>query len=390
MQLLIDSPTNDVLVTTPKPRGRTIKALGVGKGDHANYLIQGDNLDVLKALMPSLQGMVRCVYIDPPYNTQENFAHYSDVAKHHDWLAELEERLVLLFRTLTKDGSLWISIDDLGLHYLKVACDRLFGRDKFVATIVWNHRETRENRRVFSFNHEYILVYAKDPVLFNSTRGDFPLSEEILARYKNPDNDPRGPWQSISANVQAGHAVASQFYDVVAPNGKRHFLPQGRCWAYNERRMREEIKQGNIWFGSDGNGAPRVKKFLKDVQRGMAPSTLWTADVAGTTTDAKKHIKSLFPDGHPFDTPKPEKLLHRILQIATQPGDLVLDAYLGSGTTAAVAHKTGRRYIGIECGEHAVSICAQRLKMVAQGERGGISSEVDWRGGGGFGFVQAP
>jgi adenine-specific DNA-methyltransferase len=152
--------------------------------------------------------------------------------------------------------------------------------------------------------------------------------------------------------------------------------------------MKEEIRLGNIWFGSNGNGAPRIKKFLKDVQRGMAPSTLWTAAVAGTTTDAKKHIKSLFPDGHPFDTPKPEQLLHRILQIATQPGDLVLDAYLGSGTTASVAHKTGRRYIGIECGEHAVSICAQRLKLVAKGERGGISAEVGWSGGGGFGFVR--
>jgi adenine-specific DNA-methyltransferase len=388
MQLHIDSPPHDTQVPTPKPRGRVIGSLGVGKGEHSNFLIQGDNLDVLKALMPTLEGSVRCVYIDPPYNTQEDFAHYSDVAEHNQWLGELEERLKLLFRTLSKDGSLWISIDDLNMHYVKVACDRLFGRDKFVATIVWNHRETRENRSTFSFNHEYILVYARDRVQFNRTRGAFPLSEDILARYKNPDNDPRGPWQSISANVQAGHAVASQFYDVVAPNGKRHSLPQGRCWAYNEKRMKEEIRLGNIWFGSNGNGAPRIKKFLKDVQRGMAPSTLWTSAVAGTTTDAKKHIKSLFPNGHPFDTPKPEQLLHRILQIATQPGDLVLDAYLGSGTTASVAHKTGRRYIGIECGEHAVSICAQRLKLVAKGERGGISAEVGWSGGGGFGFVR--
>ncbi len=388
MQLLIDSAPNDVAIATPKPHGRAVKALGVGKGDHCNYLIKGDNLDVLRSLLPSLEGAVRCVYIDPPYNTQENFAHYSDAESHDEWLRLLEARLILLFRTLTRDGSLWISIDDLGMHYLKVACDRLFGRDKFVATIVWNHRSTRENRRVFSFDHEYILVYAKDPMAFNGSRGDFPLSEEILARYKNPDSDPRGPWQSISANVQAGHAVASQFYVVVAPNGKEHSLPQGRCWAYNELRMKAEIKQGNIWFGSNGNGAPRIKKYLNEVSRGMTPSTLWPATVAGTTTEAKKHIKALFPEGHPFDTPKPEKLLYRILQIATRPGDLVLDAYMGSGTTTAVAHKTGRRYIGIEYGEHAISICAERLRLVAKGEPGGISVETGWSGGGGFEFIE--
>jgi adenine-specific DNA-methyltransferase len=345
-------------------------------------------LDVLKALIPSTKGLVKCVYIDPPYNTQEDFEHYSDVECHDVWLRQLEDRLRLLYGMLACDGSLWISIDDQSMHYLKVACDRLFGRDKFVATIIWNHRTTRENRRVFSFDHEYILVYAKDPKAFSECRGAFPLSDEIIARYKNPDNDPRGPWQSVSANVQAGHAVASQFYIITAPNGKRHSLPQGRCWAYNEKRMKEEISKGNIWFGSDGNGVPRIKKFLNEVNRGMAPNTLWTAGMAGTTSEAKKHIKVLFPEGHPFDTPKPERLIYRILQIATRPGDLVLDSYLGSGTTAAVALKTGRRFIGIESGEHAISICANRLDQVTKGEAGGISAEAGWSGGGGFEFIE--
>jgi adenine-specific DNA-methyltransferase len=354
-----------------------------GGHDSRNTLIQGENLVVLDKLR-ELGNPVRCAYIDPPYNNQESYEHYDDVNSHEEWLANLKQRIRIIFDLLRKDGSLWISIDDRGMHHLKIACDDILGRENFVSTIVWEHRKSRENRNVFSFNHEYILVYAKDYDTFCSTRNQIPLNDEVLKRYRNPDDDPRGPWQSVSANVQAGHAVDSQFYEIEAPNGKTHTPPKGRCWAYNKERMEKEIEEGNIYFGKDGNGVPRIKKFLKDADKGLTPHTLWKAEKVETSSKAKKHILDLFPEEPPFDTPKPEKLIARILRIASDPGDLVLDAYLGSGTTAAVAHKLRRNYIGIEKGEHATTLCAKRISKVIDGEGGGISEEVDWTGGGNF------
>lgn len=354
----------------------------------ANLLIQGDNLTVLKALQETHGGTIRCIYIDPPYNNHEEYTHYSDDRSHQEWLGALKERIELLRPLLTEDGSLWISIDDGEAHYLKVACDGILGRQSFVATIAWQQRTSRENRRVFSFNHEYVLLYAKDPQRFAEARNDLPLSAEVLQRYRNPDDDPRGPWQSVSANVQAGHATEAQFYDVVAPSGRVHTPPPGRCWAYTKARMQREVSAGNIWFGKNGEGVPRIKKFLRDVDRGLTPSTLWLAEEVGTTRHAKKQLLDMFPEEEPFDTPKPERLIQRILHIATNPGDLVLDAYLGSGTTAAVAHKLGRRYVGIEIGDHALEICAERLKAVIAGEERGISDAVNWKGGGSFTFCR--
>lgn len=348
-----------------------------------NSIVQGDNLEVLRSLQ-HLGTPFKCAYIDPPYNNQENYEHYNDVNSHKEWLNNLSERVKLIRGLLSEEGSLWISIDDGGMQYLKVRCDEIFGRENFVSTIVWERRKSRENRNVFSFNHEYILVYAKEYDKFCSTRNQLPLSDEVLDRYRNPDNDPRGPWQSISANVQAGHAVESQFYEIEAPNGTTHTPPEGRCWAYNKEKMNEQIEKGNIYFGKDGNGVPRIKKFLKDVDKGLTPQTIWKADEVNTTSDAKKHVLKLFPNEVPFDTPKPEKLIFRVLRIASDPGDLILDAYLGSGTTAAVAHKMRRNYVGIEKGEHAVSLCAKRLSKVVDGEDGGVSDDMDWRGGGGF------
>lgn len=360
----------------------------MGCAGSGNYIIQGDNRVVLDALQAEYRALARCVYIDPPYNNHEAYAHYLDEQGHDEWLSHLEVRLRLLWLLLRTDGSLWISIDDSEAHYLKVLCDRVFGRDRFVTTVVWQHRKSRENRRVFSSNHEYVLVYAKDPTAFAKSRNTLPLTPDVMDRYKNPDNDPRGPWQSVSANVQAGHAVASQFYEIVSPSGKHHRPPRGRCWAFCEDRMLVEIRAGNVWFGRDGNGAPRLKKFLKDVTRGLTPETLWAADDVGTTHEAKRQILDLFPGCHPFDTPKPESLIARILEIATNPGDLVVDAYLGSGTTAAVAHKMGRAYLGIEEGDHAMSLCAARIGRVIDGEQGGISRKVGWKGGGGCDFVR--
>jgi adenine-specific DNA-methyltransferase len=354
-----------------------------------NALYHGENSEVLARLTPSLLGSVRCIYIDPPYNNQERYAHYHDALSHAEWLATLGERLKQLAPLLHEDGSLWISIDDREVHYLNVAADQVLGRENFVSTVVWQQRTTRENRKVFSNNHEYVLVYAKDARRFRQARNPLAPSPDLLSRYKNPDGDARGPWQSVSANVQAGHGTASQFYVLVAPNGRRHEPPKGRCWVYGERRMRQEIRAGNVWFGKDGNGVPRLKRFLSESQPGLTPETLWPAAEVGTNDSAKKHLLQLFPHASVFDTPKPEALIQRILHIATNPGDLVLDAYLGSGTTAAVAHKLGRRYVGIEQGRQAVTHCATRLQRVIEGERGGISEQVSWSGGGGFDFFRS-
>lgn len=362
----------------------TAKPLG------ANSLIHGDNADVLARLLPDYRDQVRCIYMDPPYNGGERHMMYSDKLGHDEWLEELGTILELCEELLEENGSIWISIDDEQMHYLKVLADGVFGRENFLATIVWEHRTSRENRRAFSHNHEYLLAYAKNAKEFRRSRNRLPASGEILARYKNPDNDPRGAWQSISAHVQAGHATPSQFYDIVGPGGRIHRPPKGRCWAYAEPKMLAAIKSGDIWFGRNGAGVPRIKRFLRDVELGVTPETLWTASSVGTTTDAKRHVLELFPDETVFDTPKPEGLIERILHIATDEGDLVIDPYLGSGTTAAVAHKMGRKWIGIEIGEHAVSHCKKRLDLVLEGERGGISSHVGWTGGGHYAFVPGP
>jgi adenine-specific DNA-methyltransferase len=359
-----------------------------GIAGSGNILGLGDNLAVLEALGPMLRGTVRCIYVDPPYNNQEKYLHYDDVLSHDSWIETIAPRLRSLWSLLRPDGSFWISIDDREAHYLKVLLDDLCGRSSFVATIVWEQRITRENRRAFSANHEYVLVYAKDPSLFRATRHRLPPTEEQRRRYRNPDHDPRGPWQSVSLNVQSGHGTPSQFYTLTTPAGRKLNPPEGRCWMFTAPRLAEEIGRNNIWFGKNGNGVPRLKQFLADGNRGLAPQTLWRADEVGTSDSAKKHLIQLFPRHDPFETPKPEGLVARILQISSDPGDLVLDAYLGSGTTAAVAHKMGRRYVGIEDSEKSMAIAVSRLGAVVDGENGGISHQVGWRGGSGFDFMR--
>ncbi len=351
-----------------------------------NLIIKGDNQYVLDWLKKDYSEKVKCIYIDPPYNNGEKYYHYNDNRNSKDWLSEIGEVIKRLYPLLSEDGSLWISIDDNEVHYLKVLVDSIFGRNNFVTTIIWQQRTSRENRCTFSNNHEYILVYAKDPLKFKMIRNLIDLPCEVLKRYKNPDNDPRGVWQSVTLNVQAGHGVASQFYEIVAPNGKKHNPPKGRCWIYNKERMEQEIKNNNVWFGTDGNGVPRKKKFLKDSQCGVTPETLWLAEEVGTTKSAKKHLLNLDLSDYVFDTPKPEELISRIIQIATNEGDLVLDAYAGSGTTLAVSHKLNRNYIGIEIGNQAESIILKRMDKVINGEQGGISKQVHWRGGGKYSY----
>lgn len=357
-----------------------------GNSKTENMLINGDNLLALKALEQQFSGQVKCISVDPPYNTGSAFEHYDDGVEHSLWLSLMKPRLSILRNLLRKDGSIWISIDDNECHYLKVLCDEVFGRKNFVTSIIWQQRTTRENRKTFSTNHEYILVYAYDYQSFVQNRNDLGVTDEVKERYKNPDNDARGTWQSVSANAQAGHATPSQFYTLVAPNGKSHEPPKGRCWLYTKQRIEELILDNRIWFGQDGNGVPRVKKFLSETTIGLTPETLWKSDV-GTNDSAKKHLLQLFSEEEIFETPKPESLIHRILHIASNEGDLILDSFLGSGTTSAVAHKMKRKWIGIELGEHATTHCLPRLKKVITGEdEGGITDMVNWKGGGGFKF----
>lgn len=355
----------------------------------SNLIIKGDNKKVLEKLNPNYEGKVKCIYIDPPYNNGESYNHYEDDFAHNSWLEDISKTLKLLKPFLRVDGSIWISIDDSEMHYLKIAADNVFGRQNFVSTIIWQQRTTRENRSVFSNNHEYILVYCINKVEFKKSRNLLPVTEDILKRYKNPDNDPRGDWQSVSANVQDGHAVPTQYYNIIAPNGKVHSPPNGRCWCYNKERMDDEILNNNIWFGRDGNGVPRIKKFLNGKSRGLTPETLWLGNIAGTNRSAKKHFLQMFPNEKVFDTPKPEELIKLILEIATNENDIVLDCYLGSGTTISTAHKMNRQYIGIEKGNHITDIVLERMKQVVLGEKGGISPIINWKGGGDFNFVSS-
>jgi len=355
-----------------------------------NKLIFGDNLLALKALEQEYAGKVKCVFIDPPYNTGNAFEHYDDGVEHSIWLSLMRDRLEIIRNLLSEDGSLWITIDDNEAHYLKVLCDEVFGRTNFVANMIWEKRTSRENRRVFSFNHDHLLVYGKNKIEFEKIRNPLELNNEVLSRYKNPDNDPRGPWQSVSANAQAGHATPSQFYKLKLPSGREIDPPKGRCWLYTKERMEKEIALGNIWFGVNGDNVPRIKKFLSDNKdKGLTPETIWPAAEVGTNDAAKKALLQLLPHVSVFDNPKPEGLLERVLHIATNPGDLVLDSFAGSGTTGAVAHKMGRRWIMVELGEHCHTHIIPRMQKVIDGEdEGGITKAVNWKGGGGFRYFK--
>lgn len=359
-----------------------------GDKDCQNILIQGDNKDVLSELWSEFANRIRCIYIDPPYNNGETYHYYDDNITQGNWLRDMRRVLNLLKPLLSKDGSIWISIDDSEMAYLRVEADKIFGKENFAGSIIWQQRKSRENRAVFSCNHEYILVYAKDIKVFKKKRNLLPVDEDYInSKYKNPDNDPRGPWQSVTANVQSGHAVPSQFYTIVSPTGVKHNPPKGRCWIYNEERMKREISEGNIWFGKDGSNTPRVKKFLRDAKIGLTPETIWLADEVGTSDSAKKQLMTLFPDKENiFETPKPEELLKRIIEIASDEGDYVLDSYIGSGTTIATAHKLSRHYIGIEIGNQMSELVVMRMNKVIEGDRSGISKLVGWQGGGDFVF----
>ncbi len=359
--------------------------LSAGEAEAENMLIQGDNLEALKALLPFYAGRVKCVYIDPPYNTRSAFAHYDDNLEHATWLSMMLPRLELLRDLLAEDGSIWVSIDDHEAHYLKVVMDEIFGRKCFVANLAWQKRYSRDNNSAIGDVHEHILIYSINPDKFKECRNRIELDDRTRRAYSNPNNDPRGPWQSVS--FTGAEYRENMMYPIVALNGTVHKPPPGRHWAALEDEYKRLLADGRIWFGKDGKGVPRVIRYLNEVE-GLVPWSWWPHEEVGHTGEAKREANTLFGREVSFDTPKPERLIQRILHIATAPGDLVLDSFLGSGTAAAVAHKMNRRWIGVEMGEHAVTHCAPRLAKVIEGEQGGISKAVRWQGGGGFRFYR--
>jgi len=353
-----------------------------------NRLIFGDNLLALKALEQEFAGKIKCIYIDPPYNTGSAFTHYDDGIEHSLWLSLMAARLDILWRLVSPDGSFWISIDDDEMPYLRLLMDELAGRDKFIAQNVWQKRYSRENREAIGDVHEYVIVYAKDPVAFKACRNKVPLTEQQAKVYKNPNADPKGRWRPIPISAQEGHATTEQFYEIVTPGGKVHKPPEGRCWGLSKKTFERLRAEGRIWFGKDGNSQPNVIRYLSEVE-GMVPWTWWPNEEVGHTDEAKKEIHALFGKVNAFDTPKPERLINRVVTIATNPGDWVLDSFAGSGTTGAVAQKMGRRWIMVELGEHCHTHIIPRLKKVIDGtDAGGITEAVGWKGGGGFRYYK--
>ncbi|MDO9225499.1 MAG: DNA methyltransferase [Pseudomonadota bacterium] len=349
-----------------------------------NRLIFGDNLLALKALEQEFTGKVKCVFIDPPYNTGSAFTHYDDGLEHSIWLGLMRDRLEIIRRLLAEDGSLWITIDDNEAHYLKVLCDEVFGRANFVANVVWQKRTSRENRAAIGSAHDHLLLYAKSGALvWKNARNTLPSNEVGFA---NPDGDPRGSWRSIPFSAQGFRP--NQMYQIVAPTGDIHAPPKGRCWAATAPVFKQLLAENRVYFPNGGSGRPRIKQFLGE-QAGLVPMTWWDAATFGDNETAKKEMLALYPDQEPFGTPKPEELLSGVIHIATNPNDLVLDSFAGSGTTGAVAHKMGRRWIMIELGEHCHTHIVPRLKKVIDGEdQGGITRAVDWKGGGGFRYYK--
>lgn len=350
-----------------------------------NMLIHGDNLLALKALESKYAGQIKCIYIDPPYNTGSAFEHYDDNLEHSKWLNLMRPRLQIMHNLLSKEGSIWISIDDDERDYLKILCDEVFGRSNFVCAVIWQKKFSPQNdAKWLSDNHDYILVYAKDKVSWRPNL--LPRTDDANARYKNPDNDPRGPWTSSDLTVRTYNENCD--YEVTTPSGKKFSPPESRVWGVSKERFEELVADNRIWFGEKGCNMPRIKKFLSEVKEGFVAQTIWLCDEVGHNQEAKKEIKALIKN-NPFATPKPERLIKKILTLASNARDIILDSFLGSGTTAAVAHKMGRRYIGIEMGDHAYTHCKVRLDKVVAGEdKGGITKSVNWKGGGAYKFYE--
>ncbi len=354
-----------------------------------NRLIFGDNLLALKALEQEYAGKVKCVFIDPPYNTGSAFTHYDDGVEHSLWLSLMRDRLEIIQRILSEDGSLWITIDDNECHYLKVLCDEVFGRSNYKSTVTWQRKYSVSNNfKGIATICDFVLVYSKSEMFRNNL---LPRTAESLARYANPDNDPRGPWKSVDYLNQATPDKRPNLcYNIINPNTSSVIKNAKKAWKYDRTTHQLHVDEKRIWWGRDGtNTVPALKLFLSEVRDGMTPHNWWPHNEVGHTDEAKKEMIGLYSAQNVFDTPKPERLIKRILEIATNPGDLVLDSFAGSGTTGAVAHKMGRRWIMVELGEHCHTHIIPRMKKVIDGEdEGGITKAVNWKGGGGFRYYR--
>jgi len=350
-----------------------------------NLIIKGNNLLALNSLKKTYTGKVKLIYIDPPYNTGNDEFGYNDSFSHSTWLTFLKNRLAVAKDLLYKTGSIWINMDDTEAHYCKLLADDLFGRENFVANVLWQKRTSPDARATLGDAHDHILVYAKSKELFKESINTLPLTAEQKSAFKNPDKDKRGPW--VSSDFTAQGYRPNQMYEITTPSGKKYSPPPGRCWKNVEDVFLQQKKEGRMWFGKKGDAMPRRKTYLKE-SAGRIPWTWWPNNEVGHNQEAKKESIKLFGDDSPFTTPKPERLLSRIIQLASNDGDLVMDFFAGSGTTAAVAAKLGRQFISMEQLTYKVDYFVERAIKVIEGEKGGISEDLEWQGGGSFIYAE--
>jgi len=387
---------------------RDVPELSVGEPGAGNLIVQGDNLVALKALLPYYAGQVKCIYIDPPYNTGNEGWIYNDnvnsplirdwlgkavgkeaedLSRHDKWLCLMYPRLALLRQFLREDGAIFISLDDNEISSLRFLMNEIFGEQNFIATFVWQKRASPDNDETFATAiHDYVACYAvrKETCVFNR----LPRTDEADARYENPDNDPRGVW--TSSDLTRREYRAHDFYPIKLPSGREVLPAAGRSWSVPKENFEAMVKDNRIWFGPRGDSMPRRKRFLTEVSTGIVPTTWWTKDMFGDNQAAKREVRILFPDVDDiFATPKPTELVERILQIATNPGDLILDSFAGSGTTGHAvlnlnkADGGHRKFILVEMeSKIARDITAERVKRVAQGYTNAKGEQVAGLGGG--------
>jgi len=359
-------------------------------GDHKfkeddNLIIKGNNLIALHSMKKRYAGAIKSIIIDPPYNTGGDSFRYNDRFNHSTWLTFMKNRLEVARELLAENGSIWIHIDDDEQAYLKVLCDEIFGRDNFVNNVIWEKRYSPTNdSKWLSDSHDFILVYAKNKEIWRPNL--LPRSEKQNKYYKYDDGDGRGPWRSD--NVLVKSFSESGVFPIKNPNtGEEFYPPKGSCYRFNKDTAEKYLAENRFYFGKDGTGAPQLKRYLSEVKQGVTPMTIWFRDDVTDNQEAKKEVRTLNSENI-FSTPKPEALIQRIIHLSTNERDIVLDFFLGSGTTAAVAHKMNRQYIAIEQMNYVQDITVERLKKVIDGEQGGISKDVDWNGGGSFVYVE--
>lgn len=352
--------------------------------DDDNLIIKGNNLIVLSSLLRRYEGKVKCIYIDPPYNTGNDSFNYNDSFNHSTWLIFMKNRLELARKLLKNDGVIFVSLDDREAHYCKVLMDDIFGSDNYLNDIIWNSTKSVTNTAIVSVSHTHTLVYFKNKDYFVKNRTEFRVKDNGEG-FSNPDNDSRGPWKADP--FQVGGWRPNQQYEIVNPKTGKVYLPNEGCsWKNDYDKFQELLKDNRIIFGATGESGPQRKRFLYEAkERGKVVKTIW--DDAGTTTNGTQHLKKLFGK-NVFSNPKPEQFIKKILELSTKEGDLVLDYHLGSGTTCAVAHKMRRKYIGVEQMNYIESITLERMKKVILGEKGGISEETKWNGGGTFVYCE--